>query len=53
MSCKGHNRQGRDCDGCRDCNPDVSGAATGLALLLVSAAIVLVLALLVFTAMGL
>jgi hypothetical protein len=53
MSCKGLNEQGRACDGCRDCNPDVGDAAVGLGLLFVSAAIVLVLLLLVFTAMGL
>lgn len=53
MSCNGLNEQGRACDGCRACTPDVGGAATGLGLLLVSAAIVLVLLLLVFTAMGL
>ena len=53
MSCKGYSNQGRECEGCRDCTPDVEGAATGLSLLLLSAAIVLVLALLVFTGMGL
>jgi hypothetical protein len=53
MSCKGLNNQGRDCEGCRDCNPDVGDAAVGLGLLLVSAAIVLVLLMLVFTAVGL
>lgn len=52
MSCKGHNRQGRDCDGCPDCAADVGEAAVGLALLLVSAACVGGIALMVFTWAG-